>query len=256
MKKPNFKALAFMGITGGVALCSSASASESLNNNNIDTSQLLAAGCGGKGGCGGGRLTAYQPHGCGGQQPQNHYNTEPVPGQPAQGGCQTMSPQSPQGGSYTAYQPHGCNSQQPQSYYNTGYTQGQPSGSCNAQGNPQSSCNARPQGGWNSSTPSQGYGQPQAGNISQWETNNKIASTTTTPTTTPNAKASEETHLLSQLTEEGKLIYKGLDPAGKALATQAITQAQGKSAEEKTQAVKAVAQKMSEKRAKANAPRS
>lgn len=254
MKKTNFKALALMGITGGVALCSSASASEILNNSNINTSQLLAAGCGG-GKCGG-NFTAYQPHGCGGQQPQNYYNTapvqgQPVQGQPAQGGCHSAQPPAPQGGSYTAYQPHGCSSQQPQSYY---------TGSCNAQGAPQGipqgGCNARPaQGGCNSkpaqgscggANPSQGMRQPQARNYSQWEASNKIATATA-----PNGKASEEAAFISQLTDEGKSIYRGLDPAGKAMANQAISQNQNKSAEEKTAAVKVVAQTMSEKRAKA-----
>lgn len=227
MKKPNFKTLALMGITGGVALCSSASASEIINIDNA--SHLLAANCGGKGGCGG-NFTAYQPHGCNGQS-QPNYAPQSQAYAP-QGGCNTRQ---------QTYQPQGsCSASQPQSYYNAAPAQG----GCNA---------SAPQGGCNGSQHApQGMGQPQASrNISQWETNGKVATADTMT-----SKTSEEAQILSQLNDEGKSIYRGLDPAGKAMANQAISQSKGRTPEEKTQALKAIAQKLSEKRANANAPRS
>lgn len=219
MKKPNFKAMALMGITGGVALCSSASASEILSPdsaNSIDTTRLLAAGCSS---CGGKNFTAYQPHSCTAQQP--HY----MP----QGSCSS----SPQGG----YQPSSCSASQPQGYYNAPPPQGQPYNmpqNYNTQQRPQSSCSGA---------------QPPAysSRISQWESNGRIAEATTM-----NGKT-EESETLSQLNEESKAIFRGLDPVGKAMVIQEIRKA-GPSAD-RNQIVKEVAQKMSEKRAKANAPK-
>ncbi len=242
-----------MGITGGVALCASASASET---NSINPNQLLAAGCGGPKGCG---SIAYQPHGC----------STPMQGQPqmqgqSQSGCNSM----PQDRNFTAYQSHGCNTAQPQSYYNNA-----PQGEYSS---PQA-----PQSGYNTQDDARGMEQPQtynSRNNSQWNTNGKVANTVAP------VKASDDAQILSQLNDEGKSIYRGLDPAGKAMADKLINQSckgkndckglnscktaenscagkgscQGKSPgpfKDKNQAVKIVAQKMSEKRVNAAAPR-
>lgn len=252
MKKPNFKAMALMGITGGIALCSSASASEIIppeSTNTIDATRLLAASCSS---CGGRNFTAYQPHGCSGQQ--QHY----MP----QGSCSA----SPQGG-FTAYQPSNSPAQ-PQSYYNTPPQQGQPYNMPQNYNAPSEQGQPYMQQNYNAPSQGQPYNMPQSYNapqrpqsgcsgaqppayssrMSQWESNGRIAEGTTM-----NGKTTEESETLSQLNEENKAIFRGLDPAGKLMVIQEIRKA-GPNAD-RNQIVKEVAQKMSEKRAKANAPK-
>lgn len=131
-------------------------------------------------------------------------------------------------GCSTAYQPRGsgcASSSQPQNNYynaNQGQMPGQPASS---------GCNSAP--------------QPQAyRNNPQWETADMGKVNNGQPT------LAGESQLLSQLNEEGKAVYRGLDPEGKALAIKLA-----ETSSDKNQAVKLAAQKMAEKRASTNMPR-
>lgn len=204
-KKSDFKKLALMGITGGIMFASSASASQAVN---LDSStQMLAAGCGGKSGCANKGSVAYQPHsGCGNMQPQTQFLNDP-----------------------------NQNQGQPE----------QPAPS-NGQGQPSS------QGGYFQPATGNGQGQPQAYNgYSQWETNSNISANNKMANekmTIAQESVPGENQLLSQLNDEGKAVYRGLDPAGKAYAIELVNN-------QKTapnEAVKLAAQKMAEKRANMN----
>lgn len=269
-KKTDLKKLALMGITGGVMLASSASASQPINSENIN--QLLAAGCGGRSGC---SSIAYQPHGCGGQSSttrQSHGcgGQAPIAYQPH--GCGGQSP--------VAYQPHGCQSA-PQ-YANPGWNQ-QPSHSCNAQTQPSHGCNSH--GCATKSAPvtpnDQGQIQPQNGNIpkpnqpinqplnqplnpqqqstrgySQWESNGQTADLGKNSSSRGQATLESipgESDLLSQLNEEGKAVYRGLDRSGKEAAIKLASQTTSPGPfRDKNEAVKVAAQRLAEQRAKTN----
>lgn len=209
-----------MGITGGIMIASSATASQAANTQN--SQQLLAHNCGSKTGCGGGNI-AYQPHGCGAQNTMSQPN-----GCGAQGNI--------------AYQPHGCGASQPQTnfYNDPNQMQGQP---------PSQSCSAppRPNNGQTGAQQPANSKQQARGN-SQWEMNNSMADTG--KNSNQMESIAGEAQLLSQLNDEGKAIYRGLDPAGKELAIKLASQQQ-----DKNQAVKMAAQKMAEKRANTNAPK-
>lgn len=287
-KKPDFRKLALLGITGGVMFASNVSAEET---NTYNQQQLLAGKCGGRNGCGG--AVAYQPRGsCGAAQPPAYYTNQPS--QSCNAGQQPAY--------YTSQPSHSCNAGQAPAYYTS-----QPSHSCNA---------ARPQAYYTDVAQPAGYPTTQPQNPNQPQNpavqpgqNPKMSAgcgAKSNPRTAQNSYSQwdqvadngkngsgayssqqdspSDSQVLSQLNEEGKLIYKGLDTEGKALAQKLVNQTckgqndckglnsckskdnscAGKGScrntspgpfKDKNQAVKVAAQKMAEKRAGAGSAR-
>lgn len=293
-KKSDFKKLALMGITGGVMLASSASAEQNSHIENVN--QLLAGGCktlaaSCRQGC---QNIAYQP--IPQQSCQNSGNIPPqgyTTAMPPQQGCQNSGP-SRQACQAIAYQPphQGCQSSAPGNY-NPNWNQQASSQGCQSRTGCQSSpmnstavnnpMQMPPQNGNMPPRP----GQPTIANpqqqssrdYSQWESGKYTAdlSKNSVQVKAPES-ISGEAQLLSQLNDEGRAIYSGLDPAGKALAIKLANQScagkndckglnsckskdhscAGKGSckgtspgpfKDKNQAVKIAAQKMAEKRA-------
>lgn len=217
MKKIDLKKLALLGITGGVMIASQ-SAVQAESNQGI---YLAGHGCGGGSGKGCGNYSGGRPNGngCGGQKNSYRYlsdNEKPDTGSdysdPTTTYPQPTNPSKPSSSSSQGYQSSSSSWQNPSSSTNSSSWQ-------NSSANP-----TTPSDSQKSATPQQ---YSQRNTQSQWGrylSDADDAGQVKSDTSTPNGQQLTEAQLLSQLNEEGKAIYRGLDTEGKALALKLANQ--------------------------------
>lgn len=202
-KKDLLKKLALMGITGGLVLASQSTLNAHEEVSDEGGTLLAGGGCGGQGGCGG-----YQHH------PGRYQGTYYPAGAPHScGGASNWGYQAPSHGCGGAHQ--GWGYQQPPAPHGHYYPHGYISES-------ETPIPPHDQQGTSpySNQPQQynQYNQQRNQNAKSFMNQQDQSAGTDSDTTYQNGKTLSESDLMSQLNEQGKAIYRGLDAEGKALA--------------------------------------